>query len=73
MARRANDGSQARLMFGLTFVSIGVVTGFSKLRGLGRQALLYGLALVVVIARIADIVAWIFHHGMMLPLVPPGG
>jgi hypothetical protein len=38
---------------------------------MGRLALLYGIALFVIIAPIAYVVAWIFHHGMM-PL-PAGG
>ena len=54
-----------KMMFMLTFVSIGIITDFSKLRGMGRLALLYAIALVVIIAPIALIVAWIFHHGMM--------
>ncbi len=56
-----------KMMFMLTFVSIGIITDFSKLRGMGRLALLYAIALVFIIAPIALIVAWIFHHGM-LPL-----
>ena len=60
-----------KMMFMLTFVSIGIITDFSKLKGMGRLALLYGIALFVIIAPIAYVVAWIFHHGMM-PL-PAGG
>jgi uncharacterized membrane protein YadS len=58
-----------KMMFMLTFVAMGVMTDFSKLRGMGRLALLYGLALVVVIAPVAYFVAWLFHHGMVPPLV----
>ena len=61
-----------KMMFMLTFVSIGVITDFSKLKGMGRLALLYGIALFVIIAPIAYIVAWIFHRGMM-PLPAGGG
>lgn len=57
-----------KMMFMLTFVAMGVVTDFSKLRGMGRLALLYGVALVVVIAPVAYLVAWIFHRGIMPPL-----
>jgi hypothetical protein len=46
---------------------MGVITDFSKVKGLGRLALLYGVALVVVIAPIAYGVAYLFHRG----LVPP--
>lgn len=59
------------LMFMLTFVSMGVMTDFSKLKGMGRLALLYGVALVVVIAPIAYVVAWLFHRGLTPPIVTP--
>ena len=55
------------MMFMLTFVSIGVITDFSKLKGMGRLAVLYAVALVFVIAPIAYGVAYVFHRG----LVPP--
>lgn len=57
------------MMFMLTFVSIGIITDFSKLKGMGKLAILYGFALFVIIAPIAYAVAWIFHRGMMPPLV----
>lgn len=57
-----------KMMFMLTFVSIGVITDFSKLKGMGRLTLLYAIALIVIIAPIAYIVAYIFHHGMTVPL-----
>ncbi len=56
------------MMFMLTFVAMGVITDFSKLKGMGRLALLYAIALAVVIAPIAYAVAWLFHRGMMPPL-----
>jgi len=55
----------------LTFVAMGAITDFSKLKGLGKVALLYGLALVVVIAPIAYVVAYLFHRGLTPPLVAP--
>jgi uncharacterized membrane protein YadS len=58
-----------KMMFMLTFVSIGVITDFSKLKGMGRLAILYAIALFLIIAPIAYIVAYLFHHGMMPPLV----
>jgi len=57
-----------KMMFMLCFVSIGVITDFSKLKGMGKLTLLYAIALFLIIAPIAYIVAWIFHHGMMPPL-----
>jgi len=58
-----------KFMFYITFVAMGCITDFSKLRGMGRLAVLYGVALVVVIAPIAYFVAWVFHNGMMPPAV----
>ncbi len=58
-----------KFMFMITFVAMGCVTDFSKLRGMGKLALLYGVALVFIIAPIAYFVAWFFHHGMMPPTV----
>ncbi len=60
-----------KMMFMLTFVAIGVITDFSKLKGMGRLAVLYAIALFLIIAPIALVVAYIFHRGMM-PL-PAGG
>lgn len=57
------------MMFMLTFVAIGIITDFSKLRGMGRLALLYAIALAFVIAPIAYVVAWIFHRGLAPPIV----
>ncbi len=54
-----------KMFFMLCFVAIGVITDFSKLKGMGRMALLYAIALFVIIAPIAYAVAYIFHHGMM--------
>jgi uncharacterized membrane protein YadS len=59
------------MLFMLTFVAMGVVTDFSKLRGMGKLALLYGLALVVVIAPIAYAVAYLFHRGLAPPTAGP--
>ena len=60
-----------KMMFMLTFVAIGTITDFSKLRGMGKLAVLYAIALFLIIAPIAYVVAYIFHRGMM-PL-PAGG
>jgi uncharacterized membrane protein YadS len=56
------------MLFMLTFVAMGVSTDFAKLKGMGRVALLYGIALVVVIAPIAYAVAYLFHRGLTPPL-----
>ncbi|MEC9205855.1 MAG: putative sulfate exporter family transporter [Pseudomonadota bacterium] len=57
-----------KMMFMLTFVSMGILTDFSKLKGMGKFALFYAIGLFVVIAPIAYGVAYIFHHGMMPPI-----
>ena len=56
------------MMFMITFVAIGVITDFSKLKGMGRLTVLYAVALFGIIAPIAYAVAWLFHHGMMPPI-----
>ena len=63
------QGPFRKFMFMLTFLSIGIITDFSKLKGMGRLTLLYTLALFVIIAPIAYLVAYIFHHGMLPPVV----
>lgn len=63
------QGPMRSMMFMLTFVSIGVITDFRKLKGMGRLALLYGIALFLIIAPIAYVVAWFFHRGMVPPVV----
>jgi len=57
-----------KILFLLTFTGIGIITDFSKLKGMGKLTLLYAIALFAVIAPIAYFVAWIFHRGMT-PLV----
>jgi uncharacterized membrane protein YadS len=59
------------MLFMLTFVAMGVSTDFAKLKGMGKVALLYGIALVVVIAPIAYGVAYLFHRGLTPPLAAP--
>jgi len=56
------------MMFMITFVAIGIITDFSKLKGMGRLTVLYAVALFGIIAPIAYGAAWIFHHGMMPPI-----
>jgi uncharacterized membrane protein YadS len=63
-------GPMRTMLFMLTFVAMGVSTDFARLKGMGRLALLYGVALVVVIAPIAYGVAYLFHRGLTPPLAP---
>ncbi len=62
------EGAMRHLFFMLTFTSIGVITDFSKLRGIGRPALGYVLMQFIIIPPIALFIAWLFHHGMMPPM-----
>ena len=62
------QGGFRKLMFMLTFFSIGIITDFSKLKGMGRLAILYAIALFAIIAPIAYFVAYLFHHGMLVPV-----
>jgi uncharacterized membrane protein YadS len=62
-------GPMRTMLFMLTFVAMGTMTDFSKLQGMGRLALLYAIALIVVIAPIAYGVAYLFHRGLAPPLV----
>jgi hypothetical protein len=59
-----------KLFFMLTFVSIGVITDFKKLAEarFGRMVFVYFIALFVFIIPVAIVVAWIFHHGMQVPI-----
>ncbi len=59
------------LFFMLTFVSIGVITDFKKLAEsrFGRMIGVYFVALFIFVIPVAIAVAWIFHHGMQVPLV----
>lgn len=59
------------MLFMLTFVAMGAITDFAKLKGMGKLALLYAIALVVVIAPIAYAVAYLFHRGLAPPIVAP--
>jgi Kef-type K+ transport system membrane component KefB len=63
------QGTFRKFMFMLTFLSIGVITDFSKLKGMGRLALLYAIALFAFIAPLAYLIAYIFHHGLMTPII----
>jgi len=57
------------LFFMLTFVSIGVITNFRKLKGIGKPAIVYVIMQFLIIPPLALLIAWIFHHGMMPPVV----
>lgn len=58
-----------KLFFMLTFLSIGVVTDFQRLREarFGRLVVVYFVALFLFILPVALAIGWIFHHGMTVP------
>ena len=62
------SGTMRHLFFMLTFMAIGVITDFRKLKGIGRPALVYAIAQFIIIPPIALLIAWIFHNGMMPPI-----
>lgn len=58
-----------KLFFMLTFLSLGVITDFSKLAEakFGRMVWVYFVALFLFIIPVAVIIAYLFHHGMEIP------
>jgi uncharacterized membrane protein YadS len=70
-AAKPVEGTMRHLFFMLTFLSIGVITDFKKLKGIGKPAAVYVIAQFVIIPPIALFIAWIFHRGMLPPLAGP--
>ncbi len=58
-----------KMLFMLTFVSIGVLTDFSKLRGMGKLVIYYALAIFFVVAPVAYIISFVFFGGMTPPII----
>jgi len=58
-----------KLFFMLTFMSLGIITDFKKLREaqFGRMVWVYFVALFLFIIPVACIIAYLFHAGMMPP------
>ncbi|SMC20595.1 Uncharacterized membrane protein YadS [Desulfacinum hydrothermale DSM 13146] len=58
-----------KLFFMLTFLSLGVITDFQKLREaqFGKMVWVYFVALFLFIVPVAAIIAYLFHHGMQIP------
>ena len=65
------EGPMRKLFFMLTFTCIGLETDFRRLseEGMGKMAIIYGLALLVIIIPIGWILGYVFHHGMTPPVV----
>jgi len=60
-----------KLLFMLTFMSLGIITDFKKLAEarFGRMVWVYFISLFLFIIPVAIIVAYLFHHGMEIPNV----
>jgi uncharacterized membrane protein YadS len=58
-----------KLFFMLTFISLGIITDFRKLKEskFGKMVWVYFLALFLFIIPVALIIAYLFHHGMKIP------
>jgi uncharacterized membrane protein YadS len=59
-----------QLFFVITFLCIGLVTDFRRLRaeGLGRLAAVYAVSLFGFVIWIGLVISWVFFHGMKPPL-----
>jgi len=72
-ARAATDESNVyrQLFFVLTFLSIGMVTDFGRLRreGMGRLAAVYGLSLFGFIIWVGLAISWLFFAGVKPPVL----
>jgi uncharacterized membrane protein YadS len=58
-----------KLFFMLTFMSLGIITDFKKLKEaqFGKMVWVYFVALFFFIIPVAIIIAYLFHHGMEIP------
>jgi|Deesub1362A_J573_1020465.scaffolds.fasta_scaffold00004_266 uncharacterized membrane protein YadS len=62
-----------KFFFMLTFMSLGIITDFKKLREaqFGKMVWVYFVALFLFIIPVAILIAYIFHHGMQIPNIAP--
>ncbi len=58
-----------KLFFMLTFLSLGIITDFKKLKEaqFGKMVWVYFVALFLFIIPTAILIAYLFHHGMQIP------
>ncbi len=58
-----------KLFFMLTFMSLGIITDFKKLKEaqFGKMVWVYFVALFLFIIPVALVIAYLFHHGMQIP------
>ncbi len=64
-----------KLFFMLTFMSLGIITDFAKLKEaqFGKMVWVYFVALFCFIIPVAVLIAYLFHHGMMIPTLGAAG
>ncbi|WP_022854502.1 putative sulfate exporter family transporter [Thermodesulfatator atlanticus] len=64
-----------KLFFMLTFLSLGIITDFKKLREaqFGKMVWVYLVGLFFFIIPVACLIAWLFHQGMELPNIAGTG
>jgi len=58
-----------KLFFMLTFLSLGIITDFKKLKEaqFGKMVWVYFIALFLLIIPVTLVIAYLFHHGMEIP------
>ncbi len=58
-----------KLFFMLTFLSLGIITDFKKLREaqFGKMVWVYFVSLFCFVIPVAILIGYLFHHGMQLP------
>jgi uncharacterized membrane protein YadS len=58
-----------KLFFMLTFISLGIITDFKKLKEaqFGKMVWVYFVGLFFFIIPVALLIAWLFHHDMQIP------
>jgi hypothetical protein len=58
-----------KLFFMLTFISLGIMTDFRKLKEskFGKMVWVYFVSLFLFIIPVALLIAYLFHHGMQIP------
>ncbi len=64
-----------KLFFMLTFMSLGIITDFTKLKQaqFGKMVWVYFVSLFFFIIPVAMLVAYLFHHGMVIPTLATAG
>jgi len=63
------ENGMRKLFFMLTFMSLGIITDFKKLKEaqFGKMVWVYFVALFLFIIPVAILISYLFHHGMQIP------